>query len=80
MLDTKGKEYNDGIDLLKIFTARDNQPTVRKYLFPAEYYDHDTGDTLYLLMSPVELPFRAVNAVADMYYHVTGTKHKHSDR
>ena len=55
----------------------ENTPIIRKTLLPRNYYEHDTGDILYAIMSPVELPYRAFNFTMDAYYHITGTQHKH---
>ena len=81
MLNAQGREYDDGIDLTQLFKVKENvadRPVIRKYLLPAEAYNHDHGDILYVIMSPIELPYRAMNIMMHGYCHLVGRTHDHA--
>jgi hypothetical protein len=51
--------------------------TVGKYLFPAEFYEHDTGAFAYLCASPIELPYRLGQTIKNAFFHIAGVEHDH---
>ncbi|HJW97274.1 MAG TPA: hypothetical protein VJ485_03885 [archaeon] len=54
-----------------------NRKTVGKYLFPAGFYEHDTGTLAYLCAFPIEGPYRLGQIAKDAFFHIAGMEHEH---
>jgi len=50
---------------------------IGKYVLPRHLYNCDTGTCLYLVMAPVEIPYRFSQIVKDVYCHLARKEHIH---
>ncbi len=50
---------------------------VKKHFLPDAYYESDTGNLLFAVMFPIEIPYKISQILKNGFYHTFRLEHQH---